>query len=69
MKIDKSRLLKKAKKLLDMTKEKSNPDGWEINFEVIEEYKVRDDVYTLLVFVKPEQGENLPRSQNLLEAI
>ena len=40
MKIDKSRLLKKAKKLLDITKDKSNPDGWEINFEVIEEYKV-----------------------------
>jgi hypothetical protein len=67
MKIDKSRLLKKAKKLLDITKDKSNPDGWEINFEVIEEYKVGDQAYTLLVFVKPGQGENLPDSQNLLE--
>jgi hypothetical protein len=67
MKIDKSRLLKKATKLLEMTKEKSNPDGWEINFEVIEDYKVHDNVYTLLVYVKPEQGEDLPRSQNLLE--
>jgi hypothetical protein len=67
MKIDKLRLLKKATKLLETTKEKSNPDGWEINFEVIEDYKVHDDVYTLLVYVKPEQGEDLPSSQNLLE--
>jgi hypothetical protein len=67
MKIDKSRLLKKAKKLLDRTKEKSNPDGWEINFEVVEEYKLQDKIYTLLVYVKPEQGEDLQSSQNLLE--
>jgi hypothetical protein len=67
MKIDKSRLLKKAKKLLDRTKEKSNPDGWEINFEVVEEYKSQDKIYTLLVYVKPEQGEDLQSSQNLLE--
>ncbi|HYI76664.1 MAG TPA: hypothetical protein VEW65_03535 [Chryseolinea sp.] len=67
MKIDKSRLLKKAKKLLERTKEKSNPDGWEINFEVVEEYKVQDQIYTLLVYVKPDQGEDLQSSQNLLE--
>jgi hypothetical protein len=67
MKIDKSRLLKKAKKLLERTKEKSNPDGWEINFEVVEEYKVQDQIYTLLVYVKPDQGEELQTSQNLLE--
>jgi hypothetical protein len=67
MKIDRTRLLRKAKKLLDITKEKSNPDGWEINFEVIEDYKAEDQVYTLLVYVKPEQGEDLPSSQHLLE--
>ena len=67
MKIDTSRLLRKATKLLEMTKEKSNADGWEINFEVVEDYKVQDEVYTLLVYVKPEQGEDLPSSQNLLE--
>ena len=67
MKIDKSRLLKKPRKLIEFTKDKSNLDGWEINFEVVEDYKVGDQVYTLMVFVKPEQGEDLPRSQNLLE--
>jgi hypothetical protein len=67
MKIDRTRLLRKAKKLLDITKEKSNPDGWEINFEVVEDYKAADQVYTLLVYVKPEQGEDLPSSQHLLE--
>ena len=67
MKIDNSRFLKKAKKLLERTKEKSNPDGWEINFEVVEEYKVQDQIYTLLVYVKPDQGEDLQSSQNLLE--
>ena len=67
MKIDKSRLLKKAKKLIERTKEKSNPDGWEINFEAVEEYKVQDRIYTLLVYVKPDQGEDLQSSQDLLE--
>ena len=58
MKNDKSRLIKKAKKFLDRTKDKSNPYGWEINFEVVEEYKVQDQIYTLLVYVMPDQGED-----------
>jgi hypothetical protein len=67
MRIDKSGLLKKAKKLLEEVKQKSNPDGWEIRFEIVEDYKINDQAYTLLVYVKPYQGEDLQNYQHLQE--